>query len=216
MTSYASLQEQLVEAAKQMASKGLVIGSEGNVSVRIPEEDRFLITPSSLPYAELAAGDTVLMDLEGEVLSENRPPSMEAVIHRKVYIARPGVGAVFHTHSRYASALSAVRMRIPAFLEELVPYLGGPVEVAEYAPTASDELADNVCRALGDRAAVLVASHGTLCVGSDLGTGLNVAELVEEVAQIYILARSVGTPFELPEESLEMHRMFYKFTKTKA
>jgi L-fuculose-phosphate aldolase len=216
MTSYAPLQEQLVKAAKKMADKGLVIGSEGNVSVRIPDEDRFLITPSSLPYSELKPEDTVLMDFEGEALSENRPPSMEAVIHRKVYIARSGVGAVFHTHSRYASALSAVRMRIPAFLEEFVPYLGGPVEVAEYAMTASDELADNICKALADRAAVLVASHGTLCVGADLESGLNVAELLEEVAQIYILAKSLGTPFELPEESLETHRMFYKFTKTKA
>jgi L-fuculose-phosphate aldolase len=107
-------------------------------------------------------------------------------------------------------------MRIPAFLEEFVPYLGGPVEVAGYAMTASDELADNICRALEDRAAVLVASHGTLCVGADLESGLNVAELLEEVAQIYILAKSLGTPFELPEESLEMHRMFYRFAKTKA
>ena len=63
MTSYAPLQAQLVEAAKQMAERGLVIGSEGNVSVRIPEEDRFLITPSSLPYTELAPEDTVQLGL---------------------------------------------------------------------------------------------------------------------------------------------------------
>ena len=79
MTSHAPLQEQLVKAAKKMADKGLVIGSEGNVSVRILEEDRFLITPSSLPYAELMTEDKVLMDFEREVLSENRPPSMEQV-----------------------------------------------------------------------------------------------------------------------------------------
>jgi len=84
--SYSELQEELVTAAKRMAAAGLVIGSEGNVSVRIPEEERIIITPSSLPYSELRPEDTVIMDLSGEVLTEDRPPSMEAVIHRKVYL----------------------------------------------------------------------------------------------------------------------------------
>jgi L-fuculose-phosphate aldolase len=216
MTSYLSLQTELVDAAKRMAAGRLVIGSEGNVSVRIPEEDRFLITPSSLPYSELKPEDTVLMDMSGEALTEDRPPSMETIIHRKVYIARTGVGAIYHTHSRYASALAALQMPIPPFLEELVPYVGGPIAVADYAPTGSDELADNICKALEDRAAVLLANHGTLCVSANLQLGFDVAELLEEVAQIYLLARSVGTPFELPRDSVETQRMFYKFSKYKA
>ena len=216
MTSYSSLQEDLVHAAKRMAACRLVVGAAGNVRVRIPGEDRFIITPSSLPYPELKPEDTVIMDLSGEVLTDDRPPSMEAVIHRKVYEVRENVGAIYHTHSPYASAMATLRIPIPAFLEELVPYIGGPVAVADYAPTASDELADNTCKALEDRAAVLLANHGTLCVGGDLEVAFYVAELVEESAQIYMLARSVGKPFEIPPESIEMQKMMYRFTKTKA
>jgi len=216
MTSYLNLQEELVGAAKRMPANGLVIGSEGNVSVRVPKEDRMIITPSSLPYSELKPEHTVIMDLSGEVLTEGRPPSMEAVIHRKVYLARPGVGAVFHTHSRYASALAALQIPIPTFLEELVPYVGGPVAVADYAPTGSDELADNICKALEDRAAVLIANHGTLCVGTNLKLGFDVAQLIEEVAQIYLLARTVGMPYGLPQESLDTQISSYRFSKYKA
>jgi len=216
MKEYLALREQVVQAAKRMSACRLVVGSAGNVSARIPGEHRLIITPSSLSYAEMKAEDTVIVDLDGEVITDDRPPSMETVIHRKVYLARPNVGAIYHTHSPYASAMAALRIPIPAFLEELVPYIGGPVAVAEYALTASDELADNTCKALEDRAAVLLANHGTLCVGGDLDRAFYVAELVEEAAQIYMLARNVGAPFELPEESLEMHRMMYRFTKTKA
>jgi len=216
MEQYLPLREQVVLAAKRMAACKLVVGSAGNVSARVPGEDRFIITPSSLPYSEMKAEDTVIVDLEGNVLTEGRPPSMETVIHRRVYLVRPKVGAILHTHSLYASALSALRIPIPAFLEELVPYIGGPVAVADYGPTASDELAENACKALEDRAAVLLANHGTLCVGVDLDRAFSVAELVEEAAQIYVLARSAGTPFELPPESVEMHRMMYSYSKTKA
>jgi L-fuculose-phosphate aldolase len=216
MKEYFPLRKQVVLAAKRMAACRLVVGSAGNVSARIPGEDLFIITPSSLSYSDMQAEDTVIVDLEGNVLTEGRPPSMETVIHRKVYTVRPKVGAIYHTHSPYASALAALRVPIPPFLEELVPYIGGPVAVADYAPTASDELAENACKALEDRAAVLLANHGTLCVGADLDRAFSVAELVEEAAQIYVLARSAGIPVELPPESIELHRMMYSFSKTKA
>jgi len=60
------------------------------------------------------------------------------------------------------------------------------------------------------------ADQGTLSVSANLQLGFDVAELLEEVAQVYLLARSVGTPLELPWDSVETRRMFYKFSKYKA
>ncbi|MFC1890040.1 class II aldolase/adducin family protein [Thermodesulfobacteriota bacterium] len=215
MIEYASLREDVVLAARRMADCGMVVGSSGNVSARVPEEDRFIITPSSLPYPDLTAEDIVVMDMEGNVLTEGRPPSVEGTVHRKIYAEREDVNAIFHTHSPCATALAAARIPIPAFLEELVPYIGGPVAVSEYAGTASGDLAEKAFKALDDRAAVLLANHGTLCVGGSLEQAFHTAELLESSAQIYILARSIGTPADIPADTIEMQKMLYSFSKTK-
>ncbi len=206
MTSEPSLRRELVRAAKGMAEKGLVIGSQGNVSVRIPGSDAFLITPTSLPYERMRAEDAVRVDGSGHVAGGGRRPSVEVGVHRNIYRARPDVGAVLHTHSPHASALAVLRVPIPPVLDEQLPYLGGVVPVAAYAPTGTPELAEEVCAALGHGAAVLMANHGALCVGPDLDRGLVLAELLERVAQIYLLARSAGSPLEVSAEAIERLR----------
>lgn len=214
MNSYEEIRRRVVQAAKKMADRGMVVGTAGNVSARIEGTGRFVITPSSLPYAEMEAEDAVISDLDGTIVEGRRSPSSEILLHSRIYSARADVNAVFHTHSPHATALAALRMPIPPFLDELVTYIGGPVEVARYALSASRELAENACAALEDRAAVLLANHGTVSVGADLNKAFHVAELVEEAARIYLLARSVGVPVEIPLESFELYRTLYTLSKS--
>ena len=211
---YAPLRGAIVRAAQRMASDGYVVGTSGNVSARVPGEERFLVTPSSVPYRELTPEDIMLLDFEGEVLSEGRSPSVEYGVHLRVYRERPDVKAIFHTHSPCASALAAMKTPLPPFLEELVVYLGGPVEVSPYAGSGSDELAENVAKCLGDRAAVLMAHHGTFCVGGSIEKAYHVVELLERAAKIYLLARTLGEPDALPEDALETQAMIYDFKRT--
>jgi len=212
--SHASLCQALVQAAQRMAADGHVLGTSGNVSLRVPGEEKFLITPSSLPYPDLTPEDIVLMDFQGEILSEGRPPSVESGMHLRILKEREDVKAIFHHHSPCATALAALRIPIPPFLEELVIYLGGPVQVAPYAGSGSDELAENVMKNLEGRAAVLMANHGSLCVGSSLEKAYHVVNLVERAARVYLLARTVGEPPVLPQEALETQVMIYDFKKT--
>jgi len=212
--TYNEIRRRVVEAAKKMADRGMVVGTAGNVSARIEGTSRFVITPSSLPYADMEAEDTVVAELDGTVVEGRRAPSSEFLLHSRIYTARPDVKAVIHTHSPHATALAALRMPIPPFLDELVTYIGGPVAVAQYALSASRELAENACAALEDRAAVLLANHGTVSVGADLEKAFHTAELVEEAARIYLLARSVGLPVEIPPESFELYRTLYTLSKS--
>lgn len=210
------LRERVAHAAREMAGRGMVVGTAGNVSARIQGTSRFVITPSSLAYADMEAEDTVVADLDGTVVEGRRAPSSEILLHCRIYATRADVNAIFHTHSPHATAMAALRMPIPPFLDELVTYIGGPVQVAEYALSASKELAENACAALEDRAAVLLANHGTVCVGADLEQAFHVAELVDEAARIYLLARSIGVPIEIPPESLELCRTLYSLSKSRS
>ena len=76
------------------------------------------------------------------MLSGKRIPSSETKVHVAIYKAFPDAGAVIHTHSIYASALSAMHEDVPAIIEDIVQICGGKVNCAEYAMTGTQELAD--------------------------------------------------------------------------
>jgi|YNPNPStandDraft_1061719.scaffolds.fasta_scaffold16375_3 L-fuculose-phosphate aldolase len=211
MTPYRDLREQVAEIGRRMYAAGLVVGTCGNVSARVPGENLFVITPSSMQYADIGPEDVVLMDMEGNALTEGRPPSSEAGLHRTIYRVRPDVGGVLHTHSTYASVLAVLRRPLPPILEELVIFLGGTVEVAEYGAAGSEELIEKTIKALSDRSAVLLANHGAVSVGRDLQRAFDTALIVEQAAHIYLAASSVGTPTLLPQETIELQRSMYEY-----
>jgi L-fuculose-phosphate aldolase len=192
-----------------MFAEGMVVGTAGNVSARVPAEELVALTPSSLPYEDMTPADIVLVDLRGNPIGDGRPPSFEKLLHLAVYKARPDVGAVMHTHARYSSVLAVLGRPLPPVVEELVPYVGGQVDVAAFAMSGSDELAANVVSALGDKAAAFLANHGNLCCGKTLAKALRVAQLVERCAEIYVTALRVGDPKPLAAEVLEREQMMY-------
>ena len=204
------LKAEVAQAGRRMLNKGLVSGTAGNISVRVPGGERMVITPSQMGYDLIGVDDIVTLDFERNVLEGERRPSTEAGMHIGVYKARPDVGAVVHTHSVYASAVASVRKAIPPFLDEMVLVLGGGIEVAEYGMPGSEELAHNAVAALGKKNAVLLANHGPLCCGKDLESALGNAELVERVAKIFILSSLLGKPQNLPPEAVELEQNIFE------
>src|SRR5512134_2752275 len=98
---YAELRAQVNAYAQRMHAVGMVVGTAGNVSARIPGENRVAITPSSLAYQDMTPEDIQVVDLDGNQVTNGRPPSFELGVHLAVYRARDDVGAVFHTHATY-------------------------------------------------------------------------------------------------------------------
>lgn len=204
------LKTDIVEAGKKMLHKGLVIGTSGNISIRISGEDKMLITPSSVEYDNIEIDDILLVDFKKNVLKGKRSPSVETGMHISAYRTRPDIGAIVHTHSVYASAIASLGKTIPPFLDEMVLMIGGEIEVAEYGMPGSDELAQNAVRALGRKNAVLLANHGSLCCGKNLENAFETAELVERVAKIFILCSLLGKPKSLPLEALQLEQKIFE------
>jgi L-fuculose-phosphate aldolase len=190
-----SLREDLVWAGNELLRRGLTVYTAGNLSVRTEDNGGFYITPSSLPYPDIRPEDLLTIDWEGRVSAGDRLPSIEHSLHRFVYLARPDISAVVHSHSAYATTLAASRMRcgIPPVLGEVWGYLKGPVLLAEYAPAGSAELAHNVVRCLGqDRHGALLKNHGAIALGKDLRQALDFAEIIERAAEGFVLAQLLG------------------------
>lgn len=203
---------EIINVAREMLQSGLVEGTEGNVSAKVGD-DRILITPTSMNYMEMTIEDLVLIDLKGNVLEGKRQPSSEKPMHLRVYNAREDVGAIVHTHSLYASVLAVLRKPLPPLTDEFIFKYGGTIEVAEYGLTGSKELAENAVKALGSRAAVILANHGTLCCGRTPSHALETAKILERMAKIYVIASMLGEPHPLPEKVLRDGEAIYEILR---
>jgi L-fuculose-phosphate aldolase len=104
-------------------------------------------------------------------------------------------------------------LEIPPIFDEQVVFLGGSVPVAEYAMAGSQELADNACAALGEGNAVLLSNHGVVGVGADLEEAASVCELVERLAQVYVLALGLGQARPLPEQVVEVEKKIFRMSR---
>jgi L-fuculose-phosphate aldolase len=187
--------EAIVAAGRELSRAGLVVGTAGNVSVR--EGDLVAVTPSGLRYADLTPELVGVHRLDGTAVEAPLAPSSELPLHLAVYTARPDAGAVVHTHSPAATALSALVEEVPA-VHYYVAMFGGPVLVAPYATYGSQELARNVVQALRDRTACLMGNHGAVTVGPDLVTAHDKSVYLEWLCDVYLRAASAGTPRLLP------------------
>ncbi len=197
--------EEIVEICKRLLSDGHVIGSAGNVSVRVKkgEEEIVLITPSNVNYKDMEPKDILIIDLKGKVIEGERNPSVEKHLHLGIYKEREDVNAIIHSHGMYSTILSTLNLSLPPIMEELVPYLGGEVLCSDYGEAGSEELADNVKASLEDRSAVILANHGSLCCGSHLEGAYTVLQYLERGSKTYYLAKLIKEPNLLPEDTID-------------
>jgi len=215
MKDYREYRAEVCRYAKKMYEAGFVTGSAGNISLRVPDEDdRYVITPTSIPYEEMEPGQVVVVNGEGDlVLDVDYGPSVETPMHVAIFKARADVHGIIHSHAIYSTILAVLRKPIPAIIEELLVYVGDEVKVAEYASAGSDDLARNAVKALAGNSAILLANHGNLCVGKSLLKAFNLCALVEKAAKIYVEALKLGGLTFLPDEVVEAEKEMYKVMK---
>jgi L-fuculose-phosphate aldolase len=131
-----------------------------------------------------------------------------------VYDAYDEIGSVIHTHPVYATMFAVTRLPIPAIVDEFTMYVGGEVPVCDYAPSGTDELADNASAKLEKVGAALLANHGMVAAGPSLSRALHISALVERAAQILWGARSLGELHPLPEAVNDNFRNVYGLLRT--
>jgi len=212
---YELLKRRMIDKCRLLERMGYFVGTWGNLSVRIPEG--FIVTPSRMAYDVIETGDLVTLSLEGKVLAGRRLPSSEAEIHRAVLNKKSSVGAVIHSHSPYATAVSCLHRSIPVFVEDLAQIIGGEVRCTSYIPAGQHKkISEEVANTIGEENAVLLANHGVLCCGRDLDEAVVANQIVEKAALLMLVAGNLGSVIPIPEEYVksERHRFLYKYGTT--
>ncbi len=195
--------EQVAHYGRELIRRGLTTGSFGNLSVYVPEAKVMVISPSGMDYDRISPQDVSVVTMDGVVLDGQCKPSSESDLHRVFYQNRPGVGAVVHTHSTYATVMACLGKSLEP-IHSFIAYAGAmEVPCIPYYPFGTKELAQAALEGMGKGQALLLGGPGLVCVGPDLSYAVDAAEQLEFLAQICYRASLAGGGIKLTERQLE-------------
>lgn len=196
---HVSLRNELLASARAMGAARLNTGTAGNVSVRIA--GGMLITPSGTAPETCRPEDMVFVAEDGTPTGR-LAPSSEWRFHRDLYASRPEAGAILHAHAPFATALACQRREIPPFHYMIARFGGSTVRCARYATFGTQALSDNIVVAMEGRSACLMANHGMLVFGRNLGSALALAIEFETLCEQFWRTCQLGEPVLLSDAEM--------------
>lgn len=211
--TYDDFRSQIVAAARLLFETGVMSHSgHANMSVRLAEPERMLITARG-NVKGLTAEQLSVVTFSGDVVEGDVEPTNREIVsmHAAIYRERPDVQAVAHTHSPHVTSFALAHHPLPCRYEALLRF--GVVEdipVAEWGPRGSEASVRYIIHAVHAHPgtpAVLLANHGLLAFGKDIGTTAQLIVAMEEAAEITLGAVPIGGARPFPEGALEQVRL---------
>jgi L-fuculose-phosphate aldolase len=187
--------QKLIDAGLVLEANGLADFTRGHVSVRVPgEPDLFYMKPHSFGFDEITMDNIVTCNLEGEKVAGGGPRHSEVYIHSEIFRVRPDVNSVIHAHPTHAVAVSATDRPLRMLSQPSAAFADG---IGVYRDTIdlirSKEMGAGVAKALGSHRAAFLKNHGVATTGGTIEECVILTIMLENAAQIQILAESTGS-----------------------
>lgn len=205
MQCYHKLTKEIIEIGKRLYQKGLLVGKDGNISIRFSENELF-ITGSGICKGYLTQGQIVHIDFNGSIISGELKPARDFRMHVEIYKAKPAVRAIVHAHPPYISGLAMTRQKIKEVALPEVLFDLGEIEVADYATPTSLDVPQSIKKALSrtkNTYAVILANHGAVTFTKEEPIdAFYKMEKLEAFVQSLLIANLLGGAVPLTEEQV--------------
>jgi ribulose-5-phosphate 4-epimerase/fuculose-1-phosphate aldolase len=178
-----------------------------HISARIPgPEHHFLINPYGMLFEEITASSLVKVDAAGTIVEPSDYPVNPAgfVIHSAIHAAREDVTCVLHTHTRAGVAVAAQKAGLLPISQQATVALASLGYHGYEGIALRDDEKPRLVSDLGDRAALILRSHGLLTVGRTIADAFLTMYVLESACQIQVLAQAGGADLQpVPAPVLE-------------
>lgn len=183
----------LIAAGRDLVATGLTRASSGNLSALLPGGEAFVVTGRGSWLDRLTPADFAVVGLDDTVRSGPAVPSTEYRLHLRTYQARPDARSVIHAHPRMSVLVDALGQQIQPLTLDQIYYLPRIARI-DFHPNGSWALADNAAAACADADAVVLAYHGSSCVGDTVEMALRRTIVMEDAASMTYHAILAGRP----------------------
>jgi ribulose-5-phosphate 4-epimerase/fuculose-1-phosphate aldolase len=207
------LRDQLAHVGYDVVQAGLVVGSGGNLSARIPDEDAIWVTASGSWLDRLSRNTFTAVRIEdgepatiGTLPPPRLEPTSEIALHLALYRARPDVNAVVHLHPQTALLLDALGEHVRIVTTDHAYYLRRVSTVPFRLPGGPEVAALTAAMAADGTDCLVLSHHGSVVMGDSVELAHKRARNLEEAAQLTYRALAAGRLENLrdcPEEFLD-------------
>ena len=196
---HGDLRDQLAFVGFDVVQAGLVTGSGGNLSARIPDEDAIWVTASGTWLGRLSRTTFAPVRISdgsptaiGSVPSPRIEPTTEIALHLALYRARPDVNAVIHLHPQTALLLDALGEHIRIVTTDHAYYLGRVSTVPFRLPGSTEVAALTAAMAADGTDCLVLSQHGCVVMADSIELAHKRARNLEEAALLTYRALAAG------------------------
>jgi ribulose-5-phosphate 4-epimerase/fuculose-1-phosphate aldolase len=204
MTTFSAMREEMCRVGRSLYERGLVHASAGNISVRLPDDQGLLITPTDACLGFLRPDELAHTDLSGKQIA-GAPASKTLALHRSLYAASARARCVLHTHSTHLVALTLAGVwRQDCILPPITPYFVmkvGQVPLIAYHRPGDPEVANLVVRAIESASArgapiraVMLDRLGPNVWHESPAAAMAVLEELEQTARLWLMTEPKPSP----------------------
>jgi ribulose-5-phosphate 4-epimerase/fuculose-1-phosphate aldolase len=167
-----------------------------HISVRLPDNQSFLINPFGKLFSELTPADMIKVDMDGNILSEtewtvNLPGF---VIHSAIHAVRHDAICAMHLHTHDGIAVSILKEGLlPLCQTALV--VAGDIAYHDFEGFASNlEERERLAADLGTKNLMFLRNHGTLALGASVAQAFTRMYYLETACTIQVKAMGMNRP----------------------
>jgi ribulose-5-phosphate 4-epimerase/fuculose-1-phosphate aldolase len=193
-------------AAYRLADKyGMSELINTHISLRVPgPTPAYLLNPHGMLFHEITASSLVKLDFDGKLVGPSEWPVNRAgvAIHGSILAARPDINCVFHTHTLYTTAVSALECGLLPMSQAALRFQGHTA-YHDYGRAAADPAeCARLVKDMGDKSVMILRNHGGITTGKTVGEAFVASFYLEKACQFQILAQSAGVPLTIPADEI--------------
>jgi ribulose-5-phosphate 4-epimerase/fuculose-1-phosphate aldolase len=188
--------DQVALASRVLATTGNADMVWGHVSVRDPHGRGIWMKAAGWGLEEITPARVQLLGFDGELLEGHGPVHIEHFIHGQLYLARPDINSVVHTHAPAAVAFAALEVPLRPISHE--GCLFGPADIPRFTTTggliAGVTLGQELAACVGAGNGALIPAHGLVAVGQDAALAVMTSIFLDRACQVQLPVEAAGGP----------------------
>ena len=188
------LQKELAATFRWTARLNMHEGVANHFSACLPGSTDFYVNRAGIHFSRIKASDLILVNEDNKKELQNKPEIIDPTalnIHGAIHERVPHARCIFHAHSKYATALSALKDPTLKPIDQNTMIFYNRVSVYnQFGGLGFEEESIKMANALGNKQHMILANHGIITTGETVADGFNSLYYFEKAAETYLTALS--------------------------
>ena len=190
------LQKDLAAVFRWTARLNMNEGIANHFSVCKPNSNDFYVNGSGMHFSKIKASDLILVEQSKIEEIKKKPDLVDPTainIHDAIHKKVPHARCILHIHSKYATALSALKdPTLPPIDQNSMRFYNRVAVYDDFGGLGFEEESNKMAACIGNHSTMLLANHGILTTGQTVAQAFDELFYFEKACETYITALSTG------------------------